>query len=105
LFILNSFVFSILSDSQTILAKSIDFITSKPLSVEYFLHFSNIQDILSDPPTTWDRHRQAAYVAFAQAVVTGLRALDSPLLAYFDALVAEFLPVSAESPGVQAGDG
>lgn len=52
---------------------------------------SNIQDILSDPPTTWDRHRQAAYVAFAQAVVTGLRALDSPLLAYFDALVAEFL--------------
>ena len=52
---------------------------------------ANLEDLLEDPPIAWDLTRQAAYVTFAQAVVAGLGAINPPLLAYFDQLVAEFL--------------
>jgi guanosine-3',5'-bis(diphosphate) 3'-pyrophosphohydrolase len=50
---------------------------------------ANVRDLVARPPKGWSDDRRRAYVAWAATVVAGLDAPAGPLLAAFDAAVAE----------------
>ncbi len=48
----------------------------------------NIHDIAHEPPPTWSNERRLAYFDWAEQVVAGLRGINAPLEAEFDARLA-----------------
>lgn len=50
---------------------------------------ANLLDILQRPPAHWSRERKSAYLAWAAAVVDGLRGVHPALEARFDEVLAE----------------
>lgn len=76
--------------------------TRKQLQIEHAPHLSsgaqlikladkidNVYDVSHDPPEWWPHARMVAYLDWAEAVVAGLRGVNAPLEAHFDAVLDE----------------
>ena len=55
----------------------------------------NLRDIIDHPPSAWPAERCAAYVVWTAAVVAGLRGINAPLEAAFDAEQARWATARA----------
>jgi (p)ppGpp synthase/HD superfamily hydrolase len=49
---------------------------------------SNVQDIISTPPSDWSLERRQEYVVWSERVVAGLRGVNEKLENYYDDLLA-----------------
>lgn len=80
----------------------------KQLQIEHAPHLSsaaklvkladklcNLRDIIDHPPAAWPAERCAAYVVWTAAVVAGLRGINAPLEAAFDAEQARWAAAHA----------
>jgi len=48
----------------------------------------NVRDIAFDPPDRWSRERRIEYLAWAEAVISGLRGVNAGLEKHFDDILA-----------------
>lgn len=81
----------------------------KQLQIEHAPHLSNgarlikladkidnVYDVSHDPPEWWPHERMIAYLDWAEAVVAGLRGINTTLEARFDAVLAEARAILVE---------